>query len=207
MNKRRILHKMNRAITLVELLVVMVVGIMVLGLILQMFISTNLATKKANIEAIMLQEATLIAHQLESALDAWVAEQSAYHVEEMFKDAKLQFARVEYEGTEKRNLVVSTFQNQSLNGRTRIVMINRPLRRERSEAEEPRPSVLGLNEPRIATNIRFSYASKLDGFNITWLNEITPPERPILIRYTITVSDLQHLVKPLQLTSSVRVLK
>lgn len=206
MNIRKIAHKKIRAITLVELLVVIAVGVMVLGLVLQMFISTNLATKKDNIEAIMLQEATLIARQLETALDALIAEQTAYNVEEIYQDTRLQFPRVEYLESEKLGVVLTAFQNQQVEGRTRIVMLNTPLGGQ-LHSEEQKPTVLGLNEPRIATNVRFYYANKVDVNNINWLDRVTSPERPILIRYTITVNDLQNLVKPLKLTSSVRVLK
>lgn len=206
MNIRKIAHKKIRAITLVELLVVIAVGVMVLGLVLQMFISTNLATKKDNIEAIMLQEATLIARQLETALDALIAEQTAYNVEEIYQDTRLQFPRVEYLESEKLGVVLTAFQNQQVEGRTRIVMLNTPLGGQ-LHSEEQKPTVLGLNEPRIATNVRFYYADKVDVNNINWLDRVTSPERPILIRYTITVNDLQNLVKPLKLTSSVRVLK
>lgn len=206
MNIRKIAHKKIRAITLVELLVVIAVGVMVLGLVLQMFISTNLATKKDNIEAIMLQEATLIARQLETALDALIAEQTAYNVEEIYQDTRLQFPRVEYLESEKLGVVLTAFQNQQVEGRTRIVMLNTPLGGQ-LHSEEQKPTVLGLNEPHIATNVRFYYADKVDVNNINWLDRVTSPERPILIRYTITVNDLQNLVKPLKLTSSVRVLK
>lgn len=197
-----------KGITLVEILAVIVIGGMIFGLVLEIFVSTNLATKKRNIEAIMLQEATLIAQQVERALAGWLLESETGGEERErgeFKSDRLTFFRLSY--IQPIELKLTTFKNiiTEEGKRSRVAQLDKPAKAQPPATEEP--IILGLNESQIATEIKFSYAREFKETEGVWLPELPEAEKPGLIKYTITITDLQNLIKPLILTSSVRLEK
>ncbi len=189
----------TKGITLIELLVVMAVGVMLFGLILQMFISTNTATKKENLTMTLAQEVSLITRQIEKELNTIIPESGEVEGQFIFDETALTILNVS--GDEVPQSTQVTFSNMENENRNRVI-INRTPYREAS-APEPSPEIPGLNEPSIATRITFAYATEIDNFEPRWRASLSKGEFPVLIQYTITAFDTLDTVRPYTLTSAV----
>ncbi len=196
-----------RAVTLIEILAVLVIGGMILGLLLEIFIATNTAAKKRNIEAIMLQEATLIAQKLEQMLAGYIPSERVKTAigKPEFKDNTLTlFWMLPGQTPELR---LATFKNvKSESGdENRVMLIDKPATATSVLPDES--IILGSKEAKISTTIEFAYAREFNNLEARWVPELTETQSPVLIRWKIVVSDKEGLVKPLVLTSAMRLIK
>lgn len=196
-----------RAVTLIEILAVLVIGGMILGLLLEIFIATNTAAKKRNIEAIMLQEATLIAQKLEQVLAGYVPSERVKTAigKPEFKDNTLTlFWMLPVQSPELRLATFKIVKSESGDG-TRVMLMDKPATAISTLPEES--TILGSKEARISTTIEFAYAREFNNLEARWVPELAETQSPVLIRWKIVVSDSEGLVKPLVLTSAVRLIK
>lgn len=196
-----------RAVTLIEILAVLVIGGMILGLLLEIFIATNTAAKKRNIEAIMLQEATLIAQKLEQVLAGYVPSERVKTAigKPEFKDNTLTlFWMLPVQSPELRLATFKIVKSES-GDETRVMLIDKPATAISTLPEES--TILGSKEARISTTIEFAYAREFNNLEARWVPELAETQSPVLIRWKIVVSDSEGLVKPLVLTSAVRLIK
>ncbi|MCX7767144.1 MAG: type II secretion system GspH family protein [Candidatus Sumerlaeia bacterium] len=197
----------NKAVTLIEILAVLVIGGMILGLLLEIFIATNTAVKKKNIEAIMLQEATLIAQKLEQVLTGYVPPERVKTAtgKPEFKDATLTvFWMLPGQIPELRLATFKTVKSKS-GEETRVMLIDKPATATSAHPEES--IILGSKEARISTTIEFAYAREFNNLEARWVPELAETQSPVLIRWKITVNDSEGLVKPLVLISAKRIIK
>ena len=198
------IHKHRcKALTLVELLVVIAVGVMVFGLILQIFISTNRAADKDTTRSTMAQEASLIAQQVEQALQGYRVELTAQQINPEFTPERLTFIALQFQPDSTARTV--TLMNQVQDNHNRIVEVTVSIPEAVDKKRET--NILGLKEELIDTSILFEYATQIEDLTPVWQGEISVTEIPLLIKYTITVKDVRNRVKPLVITSTVRVLQ
>lgn len=190
-----------RALTLIEILVVIAVGVMVFGLILEIFISTNRAADKEITRTSMAQEAALIAQQIEQVLKGYRVDLTSQRINPEFSSERLTCIAISFQPDSLSRIV--TLSNQSQDNRTRIVKEAVSLFESTDKTKEM--EILGLKEEVIDTTISFEYATQIQDLSPVWRSEISPMESPLLIRYMITVKDGRNRVKPLLITSTVRV--
>jgi prepilin-type N-terminal cleavage/methylation domain-containing protein len=189
----------KKGVTLVELLVVMAVGVMVMGLLLGIFISTNGAAIRENKKAAQWQEAALIARQVEDALNGWISNIPETELKETFLDKKAGFFRID--ANTGNHLVLSSLTNIMADERTRAVMIQKPI--PKSGEEDETLFVLGIDSADLSTSVTFQYATEMKDLKPVWKPTLTEGERPLLVKYIIVVQDMDQRVKPVALSSSV----
>ncbi len=203
MRKVTLQHRTCSGLTLIELMIVLVAGILVFGLILEIFITTNTATKRENIQATMVMEARLIALQVDNALNAFSYQISTPVSQSEFLDERIAFPRLDF--INDHAPLISVIETREVNGRKRIVMVDTPL--EATDAQQSPEKIPGLNDSLISTSIEFSYAEEMKGIEPVWQDSLSADMTPLLVGYQITINDLQGIAKPLQISSACNVRK
>ena len=188
--------------TLVEIMVVLAVGILVMGLLLGMLISTNTAAKKENRYSELWQEAVLSAQQIEDLLERGV--ETPLDAAETAIFTQHQLAMYVISGNGGYDITRVVVNNATVDNRARISLGEYS---PGADSEAMPHKTAGLNIPQVSTSVSFKYALETENFTPVWKFDLGSGERPLLVNYTVKVQDQELLVKPVILTSTVRIAK
>ena len=185
----------SKAMTLVEIVVVMAVGVIVLGLLLAIFISTSKGVDKAISKDMLLQEIILVSDQVKNLLEYCVPSTMLSvdpGVPEIFSANEIRIV-----SSAKGKVAVHTIKNVSENKEGQSVEHTyKSLGENSSETKE----FLGASHKEVNLSIRFKYADSFDGTEPIWRSSL---EKPALISFTITAGDARSRVDPKSQTFTV----
>ncbi|GAB4321551.1 MAG: hypothetical protein Kow0059_16200 [Candidatus Sumerlaeia bacterium] len=190
----------HRAMTTAELTMAMAIGVVLLGLLLGLFISTQKASDRIILREQMFQEAMVIDDKLAALLRRAVPDErlevpnlpasrfTAWQIEFYATGEQLQrwTIRPERQGTEAQGPMYAAAASAPATGGG----VGQP--------EAPRPLGLGLG--KFNTSIQFAYAEQYEGLAPRWNDSADRPPR--VIRYTITVQDRQDRAAPVVISSA-----
>ena len=175
----------RRGMTLVEVLVVVAVGLLVVGLIVEALIVTNRAADKLTLREGMRQEALLIAQSVEKLTRFRVAPDelapgAAAGVSEQYSPAELRLCSPVYGGDKER--IFQTVSSAGGDEKVQCVTMRPAGSTEPGKAPAKR---LGASSERFRSDIAFRYASQFEGLEPVWSDQATTA--PKLIEYTVRV--------------------
>jgi len=178
----------SKAMTLIEIIVAMAVGVIVLGLLLAIFISTSKGVDKAISKNMLLQEITLASDQVKNVLEYHIpaVELSIDSgVTESFSAEEIRIA-----SSAKGKVAAHTIKNvfEDKEGQS-VEHTYKPLGENGSETKD----FLGVSSKEVNLSIRFKYANSFDGVEPIWRSSL---EKPALILFTITAEDKKNKVVP-----------
>jgi prepilin-type N-terminal cleavage/methylation domain-containing protein len=179
------INSRRRAMTLIEILVVVAIGLLVVGLVLEAMIGTNRATDELTAREGMRQEALLIAQSVEKVARYRVAPTelapgAAAGVVEQFGPSQLRLCSLAY-GADKDHLLQTVASAGGTSQAQHVIMRSS----DGAEPDKAPAKRLGSNADRFKSDIAFRYASEYKDLEPIWSDQAT--STPRLIEYTVRV--------------------
>jgi len=207
MRKRDISAKINRGMTLVEIIIALAAGVMVAGIVLGIFISTTQVSEKSDSRIMLYSEARLIEQQISNILkkripDGEILKEGASGLSSFNQSSLRIFSSTPDLKNFTPALITIKTQNSPDGKSQRIVAVEESYDPETGKTSPITERDLGSQFDRVNAKIVFKYASDFNELEPNWTDSGSSGTAVKLVQYSITLVDNKKDYSPIIVTSA-----